>query len=83
LKEKVPRTKQQRHGLSRHDRIIFRRWKVGDSKGMPQDYISIINTGFSILDPFNKSLGRLTRGLRNVAFSRMDLVIVICRVSGV
>jgi hypothetical protein len=48
-----------------------------DAECVPEDYISIFNTGIAISNPFWDPFGRLARCLRDMAACRMDLLIVI------
>lgn len=75
LKE-VARSKQQSHRLGRHNRIVFRSWEVRDAERVPEDDIRVCNRFVGVrLNPRWETCGGLARGLRNVAASRMDLLV--------
>ena len=48
LREEVPRTKQNRHGLRGHDRVVFRRWEVGDAECVPHDDVLVFDAGVCV-----------------------------------
>lgn len=53
LQKEIPRPQQQRHGLRRHDRVIFWRREVRDPKGVPQHDVGVIDALIPVLgDPF-------------------------------
>ena len=77
--EEVPRTKKQRHRFRRHDGEIFRGREMGQTKGVPQDDIGIVNGAVrsGCFDPGWNALRRLARGLWDVAAGRVNLVVGI------
>lgn len=79
--EEVSRTEQKCHRLCRHNRIVFGRWEVGDSECMPQDNVGVIDRAIvsSLFNPQRNALRRLTRRLRNMATSRVDLIVRVWR----
>ena len=74
--EEVSRAQQQGHRLRRHDGVIFWRREVRDAESVPEHNVFVIDLLGGIgFDPLRQSHRRLSRGLGNVAASRVDLVI--------
>lgn len=77
--KEVTRAKKERHRLSRHDRVVFRRGEVRETESVPQHDVCVINgtartSGF---DPGGQTFRGFAGGLGHVAASWVDLVVVI------
>ena len=79
LKEEIPWSKQQSHGLGRHNRIVFWSWEVGNAECMPEHDIRVLDALVAVLlDPFRETLGRLARRLWHMSSGWMKLIILVC-----
>jgi len=76
--EEVARSQQQRHGLSRHNRKVFRRWEMRDAECVPQHDIGVVEVLVGVgFDPGGYALGWLARCLRNVTACWVELCVIV------
>ena len=81
FEEEMPWTEQQSHWFRRHHRVILRRWEMRDTECMPEHDVGVLNAFVSVLlDPFGETLGRISRGLGNVAAGGIELIVLIWKV---
>ena len=75
--EEVPRTQEQRHRLSRHDGVVFRRREMRETECVPQDNIGVVDgTAWTRgLNPGWKTLRGLAGGLGDVVTGWVDFFV--------
>lgn len=67
LGEEVPRAQVQRHGLRRHDRIVFRGREMVDAERVPEHDIGVIDPRAGVCrDPFRETTAWLAGRLRDM-----------------
>lgn len=75
--EEVAGSQEQGDGLGGHDGEVLRGGDVGDTEGMPEYDVGVVDGGLAITDPLGETGGGFTRGLGDVTTSGPELIITI------
>ena len=80
--KKVSWPEQDRQRFGGHDGVVFRRGKVRDAEGVPQDNVFVVDALGGVRGDPGGEVGvcgvGLAARLRNVAAGRMQLVVGVC-----